>query len=113
MKAKNDPEVLKIDNLLFKEWLLTHCGHCEKKFTKARPPHDQKFYNSLGRYERYWCTVENPYGRYINGTLCEPCWIVEKTCASCHRRFSIDNPGTSWPYPKWGSPGRLCYSCKS
>lgn len=111
---KKDPEVLKVENGLFKEWLKTHCGRCEKKFTKKRPPHDQKEYSSFWHEERRdWCPVENPYGRYINGTYCEQCWKIEKTCASCHEKFSIRNPGTSWPYPKWGSPGRLCHSCKS
>lgn len=109
---KNDPEVLKIDNLLFKQWLKNHCGRCERKFTKGRPAHDQEDLGFFG-YRKYSHSVESPYGRYLDSTLCEQCWKIEKTCAACHRRFSIDNPGTSWPYPKWGSPGRLCHGCKS
>ena len=92
---------LKVKHLEFKEWLKTHCSSCKREFSSYLRPAEG------------FSSAESPNGRYIRSKRCLKCWKIEETCADCKSEFSIRNPGTSWPYPKWGSPGRLCYNCKS
>jgi hypothetical protein len=100
MKTLKEKINLKTRQFAFREWLKAHCGSCKREFTGR--------IKATGDPTR----VESPSGRYLRAMRCNKCWRVEETCASCKQEFSIGNPGTSWPWPKWGAPGRLCYSCK-
>ncbi len=98
-KAKKKAE-LKLKQLAFREFIKTHCGKCQREFGGH--------IKATGKPT----LVESPNGRSINAMRCGYCWTIERTCARCKDEFSISNPGTSWPWPKWGSRGRLCLRCK-
>lgn len=86
-----------LDQLLFKQMLKTRCAKCFKMFS-----------NEFDGEEDALC--ESPNGRYLKGKLCEKCDLEDNVCGSCNSRFSMYNPGTSWPSRKRGR--YLCHHCR-